>query len=1108
MPTATPVDRNILVLNKSRNRSDGRTVYELHAIQDADLLTRHSFSGSLVNVLKELAKELANNASLAMAIEGDIHFQLAVQQVANSAYYRTRDRLPDDSPPDLETCVRELGWDTVGYLALRQGILRLSPASSNLAAPLVAHLFVVAEIARQLGRIRSKRDGDRAYIAGLVHDFGKLTLLQAQPEFYGKVAGLCRRQGIPTRDAERRMLATDIVKHADHAYIGALVLAEADLDPEIVAAVEGHHDPLPDPNPEVIGLSLIEIVQIANLLANRAGFTDGFAHGPVDSSVDPVVLSRLDLSPAHQREIVELAVEKAGEAIHAVTDPKADRRQREWNDRVRNILQAGDLSRKGETSITRPWLAVLDFLVDREEASLSHVLEFSELDPEPVQTMLTELTEKGYLTHHPDKDPEAVWTVQPRLRRAQFQDLLDDGPITDDEPERPDFLSQEEGGRAVPLSLPQDEYVDAAWSPDGSRLALRRRDGEILQWHVEENREVARIPAANSRIAAMTWAADSRTLMMGTEAGEILVAPGGQWNRSEKIETGSDAILACSLSSANSLLATGSRDGGVQLWHRSREGAEEKKLGYHQGLVNDIAWSRDGSLLASASADGTARIWNPETGVVKDILAYQDTSVQRVAWSPDGRWLATGSAGGSVRIWSVEGRNYTVHLDPVGGPISRLSYSADGTLLAAQDQEGGTCFWHTENWTPVGKQVPWERRDYHRHLEGCLAFHPWTNQVMVSNGNASPPQILKWAVDGMAALIARLSKQEWTVVPKPIGPHDRPGMSPLTLVHLSDLHFRADDDIRSRVIHLHSDLTNQVGVRKVDFVVISGDLVNRAKKDEYLKAREFIESLRQKLRLARDHVLTVPGNHDVDWGDDACQYQDPDTCPDILAGVSCHSLEMLPAQSECEKAYRRRFQNFGEEFYRAVYGKPYALDYEDQFLHEEFPEKGIRFIGYNSAWQTDSIHPQAIDVHPDAMTNLIERRLKWNDEQPLMNIGILHHPVHYGLESVPAGFTRHLDRLDIELALHGHIHEAAAEYTGYLKRRGTVLLATGSFDAESEDIPEGMRQEYQILELNLPDHSLDIISRHKNPSERDWDENCKWYGDDGSRTSRRHIQLG
>ncbi len=112
----------------------------------------------------------------------------------------------------------------------------------------------------------------------------------------------------------------------------------------------------------------------------------------------------------------------------------------------------------------------------------------------------------------------------------------------------------------------------------------------------------------------------------------------------------------------------------------------------HSGPVRFVAFSPDGSLLATSSSDGTARLWDTATGQEIATLTGHGGDVTGLDFSPDGTRLATTGYDGTVRLWDVaEGRELAL-LGRHPGGATGLDFSPDGTRLATSGLEDGTVY--------------------------------------------------------------------------------------------------------------------------------------------------------------------------------------------------------------------------------------------------------------------------------------------------------------------------------------------------------------------------------------------------------------------------------
>ncbi len=212
---------------------------------------------------------------------------------------------------------------------------------------------------------------------------------------------------------------------------------------------------------------------------------------------------------------------------------------------------------------------------------------------------------------------------------------------------------------------------DVAFSPDGTRLATASLDGTAKVWD------------------AVTGAA-----LFTLEPGKADAASGGK-------------LYSVALSPDGSQFAVAGDAGVVTLWD-AVTGQEVLKLAPdgEPSAVFSVAFSPDGKRLAAASGDGTVRVWDLEQSLVSLTLPIHLSlppdmltliNVHDVAFSPDGTRLATVGHDNTVQIWDAFTGQERLTLVGHKDVVLALAYSADGTRLATASYDTTTKVWDAQS---------------------------------------------------------------------------------------------------------------------------------------------------------------------------------------------------------------------------------------------------------------------------------------------------------------------------------------------------------------------------------------------------------------------------
>ncbi|MBN2682427.1 MAG: hypothetical protein JXR58_07950 [Bacteroidales bacterium] len=198
------------------------------------------------------------------------------------------------------------------------------------------------------------------------------------------------------------------------------------------------------------------------------------------------------------------------------------------------------------------------------------------------------------------------------------------------------------------------------FSNDNQFLVSGGADSVVLKWN-NNSSEKTFVGRCSSAIKSVCVSPDDKYIAAATINGKIVL-----WDckslKEQILYTGTETMNIVTFSNDGKIIAAGDKLGNIYLWNFSSKELIGKYKG-HNARINDLQFSSDDKLLASASSDNSTKIWqsgnlNIEPIVLKD----HDAWVLALAFSSGNKELITACSNSVIKKWDIQSRNMAKRL--------------------------------------------------------------------------------------------------------------------------------------------------------------------------------------------------------------------------------------------------------------------------------------------------------------------------------------------------------------------------------------------------------------------------------------------------------------
>ncbi|MCX6047415.1 MAG: BTAD domain-containing putative transcriptional regulator [Chloroflexi bacterium] len=275
------------------------------------------------------------------------------------------------------------------------------------------------------------------------------------------------------------------------------------------------------------------------------------------------------------------------------------------------------------------------------------------------------------------------------------------------------------GALHVTKQAHEDTVGSVAFSADGKLLASGGGDHTVHVWSVDSTDILRTMRGHIQGVNSVSCAPDGGTIAIAGQDGKVrllplaLLAPPAEGVTQQVARTAwptepdpkpripaevqvfanhTKEVSAVAFSPNGTLLASGGADHTICLWQAQRGTLQQVLVG-HRNWVRSLAFHPNGKLLLSSSSDWSVRIWDIASGEQIHILQTQKGSTWSVALSPNGETVAAGTTTHTIYLWPTYTVDQAIALHGHNAWVTTVAFSPDGQTLASGSGDQTVRLW-------------------------------------------------------------------------------------------------------------------------------------------------------------------------------------------------------------------------------------------------------------------------------------------------------------------------------------------------------------------------------------------------------------------------------